>query len=173
MVASASFIAIRFGGQLVGIQMGFSLAQVFDPVARQEVPLVGKLQESLCVLLFLILDGHHILLRGLGFSVQKIGPGGFPDPYLLFDTVLSVGGSVFLLALQVGAPVLAALFLTDAALGFVARTVPQMNIFLIGIPIKIAAGLLFLVVITPLFGSLVRVHTLRLESQFLAILAGM
>lgn len=171
--ASALFAGIQFAGHLVGVQIGFSIAEVFDPQSSQQAPLIGRMQELFAVLLFLILDGHHILLSALGVSLQKVPPGAFPAPPALLASVTMIGSSVFLLAIQVGGPVVAALFLTDTALGFVARAVPQMNIFLVGLPVKIAGGLVLLAVTAPLFAAALEPYTRALEGQILAIMAGM
>ena len=144
LVAGVAFAAIRFSGFLIGVQMGFSLSTVFDPASGQQMPIVGRLQELFAVLIFLVLDGHHILLRALGFSLERVAPGGFMAVEDLPAVIAPIGAAVFFLALQVGAPVLAALFLTDTALGFVARSVPQMNVFLVGIPAKIGVGIALL-----------------------------
>ncbi|MCA9729072.1 MAG: flagellar biosynthetic protein FliR [Candidatus Eisenbacteria bacterium] len=172
-VAGALFAGVQFAGHLAGIQMGFSVAQVFDPNNNEQMPLVGRLQELFAALLFLLLDGHHILLSALSVSLQKVPPGHLPAPPALLASVTMVGSAVFLLAIQVGGPVVAALFLTDAALGFVARAVPQMNIFLVGLPVKIAGGLALLAVTAPLFGAAIGPYTRALEGQLLALLAGM
>jgi flagellar biosynthetic protein FliR len=173
VVASALFAGIAFAGQLAGIQMGFAIAQVFDPNSSQQMPLIGRMQELFAVMIFLLLDGHHILLSALGLSLRTVPPGSLPDGSGLLAAVAMVGTSVFLLAILVGGPVVAALFLTDTALGFVARAVPQMNIFLVGLPVKIAGGLALLAVTAPHFGASLRPYTRALERQVLAILAGM
>lgn len=172
VVAGLTFVAIRFAGALIGIQMGIAMAGLFDPQSGQDMPLLGRFQELFAMVLFLVLDGHHILLRALAVSLHRVGPGGFPDGPDLAAVTVALGSSVFMLAIQVGAPIVAALFLTDAALGFVARAVPQMNVFLIGIPAKIAVGLIFLLVSAPLVGLFVKVQVGRMEMQLLALLSG-
>jgi flagellar biosynthetic protein FliR len=173
LVAGVVFAGISFAGELVGLQMGFAIANVFDPVGSEQVPLLGRMQELMAVFLFLLADGHHIFLRGLSISLERVPPGGFVDLAALPAYLLPMGASIFFIALQVGAPILAALFLTDAALGFVARAVPQMNIFLVGIPVKIFVGMLFLTIATPLLASLLRIYSNQMETRLLAILGGM
>lgn len=172
LVAGVAFVAIRFAGSLIGVQMGIAVAGLFDPASGEETGILERFQHVFAVLLFLALDGHHILLRALALSLQRVGPGGFPDGPDLVAVVGALGSAIFLLALQVGAPILAALFLTDAALGFVARAVPQMNVFFIGIPAKIAVGIVFLVISAPLMGLFVRLQVERMEGQLLTFLAG-
>ena len=113
-----------------------------------------------------------MLLRALAFSLDRVPPGGgLPLPELAY-AILSMAGTMFVVTIQVGAPILGAMFLTDAALGFVARAVPQMNVFLVGIPAKIAIGIVLLVVTAPLFARLVNWHFSHLEGKLLSLLGG-
>ena len=82
-------------------------------------------------------------------------------------------GAMFGTVIQVGAPIPGAMFLTDAALGFVARAVPQMNVFIVGIPVKIAAGMVLLVVTAPLFSRLLLLQFGRMDQQLRSVLRGM
>lgn len=173
LVSAVVFAGIRFGGQLIGVQMGFSMANVIDPAGSGEVPLIGRFQELLAVTVFLAANGHHLLLQGLSYSFDAVPPGGFPALASLPALLVPLGASVFFVAIQVGAPVIGALFLTDTALGFVARAVPQMNVFLVGLPVKILVGMFFLVVTAPLFGALLTNYSSRMVGQMVAILAGM
>ncbi len=167
------FVAVRMAGSLMGVQMGFSIANIFDPKTRTEVSLIGEVQELLAVFLFLLVNGHHLFFRALSTSLEVVPPGGALDLARLSGTLLPMAGTVFLTTVQVGAPILGALFLTDAALGFVARAVPQMNVFIVGIPIKIGVGMTLLVVTAPLFARFLTLHFSRVEGHLLAILHGM
>lgn len=167
------FVSVRMAGNLMGIQMGFSIVNIFDPKTRTEVSLIGEMQEFLAVFLFLLVNGHHLFFRALSTSLDLVPPGASLDLARLSWTLIPMAGTVFLTTVQVGAPILGALFLTDAALGFVARAVPQMNVFIIGIPIKIGIGMSLLVVTAPLFARFLTIHFSRIEGQLLAILHGM
>lgn len=173
LTASLVFLGVRASGSLLGIQMGFSFANVIDPNTSTEVSVLAEMQELLAVFLFLLVDGHHLLFRALSFSLERVPPGGAVDAARLCGAILPMAGTVFQATLQIGAPVLGALFLTDAALGFVARAVPQMNVFIVGIPVKIAAGLLLLVVTAPLFARLLQWQFAAMEGRLHAVLLGM
>lgn len=173
IAASLVFMGIRIAGNLIGIQMGFSIVNVFDPNTASETSIIGQLQELMAVFLFLLVDGHHLLLRALAFSLERVPPGGGLDPSALAGALLPMAGTMFVTAIQVGAPMLSALFLTDAALGFVARAVPQMNVFIVGIPVKIGVGILLLVVTAPLFARLLTWHFGLMEGQLTSLLGGM
>jgi flagellar biosynthesis protein FliR len=172
IAASLVFVGVRMAGNLLGIQMGFSIVNVFDPNTASEVSLIGQIQELLAVFLFLLVDGHHFLLRALSFSLERVPPGGGLSASVLAGALLPMAGTMFVTTLQVGAPVLGALFLTDAALGFVARAVPQMNVFIVGIPVKIGVGILLLIATAPLFARLMTWHFSVLEGQLLTLLGG-
>jgi flagellar biosynthetic protein FliR len=172
LVASLVFEGIRMAGNLLGIQMGLSIVNVFDPSSSSEVSLIGEMQQLLAVFLFLLVDGHHLFLRALAFSLERVAPGGGLSPAGMAGALLPMAGTMFLVAVQVAAPILGALFLTDAALGFVARAVPQMNVFIVGIPVKIGVGIVLLVATAPLFARLVSWHFGRIEGQLLTFLAG-
>jgi flagellar biosynthetic protein FliR len=173
LAASFVFHGVRMAGSLLGIQMGFSIVNVFDPSSGGETSLVGEMQQMLAVLLFLLADGHHLLLRALAFSLEKVPPGGALQVSTLAAALVPMGATMFTTMIQVGAPILGALFLTDAALGFVARAVPQMNVFIVGIPVKIGVGIVLLVVTAPLFARLLEWHFGRMEGQLLTLLGGM
>jgi flagellar biosynthetic protein FliR len=173
IVSSFVFMAVRMAGSLMGIQMGFSIANVYDPSTSSEISLIAQMQELLAVFLFLLVDGHHLFLRALAFSLERVPPGPGVHLNTLIGAVVPMAGVMFLTTVQVGAPVLGALFLTDAALGFVARAVPQMNVFIVGIPVKIGVGIVLLVVTAPLFARLLSWHFGQIEGQLLSLLAGM
>jgi flagellar biosynthesis protein FliR len=173
LTSSFIFAGIRMAGNLLGIQMGFSIANVLDPNTATETSLVAELYAALALVLFVLTDGHHIFLRALAFSLQRVPPGGGLAIPALVGTLLPMAGSMFLICIQVGAPILGALFLADAALGFVARAVPQMNVFIVGIPAKIGLGLVLVVVTAPLFAHLLTVYLSRLQGQLSTLLAGM
>jgi flagellar biosynthetic protein FliR len=158
---------------LIGVQMGFGIVNVLDPREGQQVPLLSRLYDLIAVLLFLLMNGHHLLIRALGLSVRAMPLGGVQIGPGVAEQLLGLAGSIFVVALAVGAPLIAVLFLTDAAMGFVARTVPQMNIFIVGFPVKIALGMLGIALTLPFFVRTIDRLMSNLETDLLALLAGM
>jgi flagellar biosynthetic protein FliR len=138
------FMAAQFAGEIVGVQMGLAAAGLYDPSTQETVGVNGRFYHFIALLLFLSLDLHHPFLRGLGssFTLLPVGETTLAPASFLHWGQLS--SQVFALALRLAMPVLAALLLLDLALGFLSRLVPQMNIFLVGFPLKIAAGLVVL-----------------------------
>lgn len=158
------FVAIQFAGQLAGLQMGFGIVNVIDPQSSNQVSIIGQFLNILAILLLLTLDGHHMILSGLVTSFETIPLGGVSFQDGLMFKLMDLTAQVFIIAVKISAPILMALFLVTAAMGVLARTVPQMNVFLIGFPLQIGVGLAALVIVLPLFSVLVErllVHTNR------------
>ena len=171
--ASLPFISIRVGASLLGIQMGFGIVNVMDPSHGGQSPIIARFYEIAALMAFLLLNGHHLLLRALGLSLRAIPIGGASLSLSVAGQLLAMAGSLFVLALAVGGPLVAVLFLTDAAMGFVARTVPQMNIFIVGFPIKIGLGLFGIAVTLPIFFRTIERILPGLERDLLTLLSGM
>jgi flagellar biosynthetic protein FliR len=161
----AAFGVFSLAGKMVDIQSGFGLASVFDPVTRASSPIFSQMLNLLALTIFFALDGHHAFLRGVAFSLQQWPPGSYlqakPDgtgTLLPLVPVLRQFGLMFSLALSLVAPVLFALFLVDAALALISRVLPQMNILVIGVPIKVVVGFvifaLALAVFLPVMGKI-------------------
>ncbi len=158
------FVAIQFAGQLAGLQMGFGIVNVIDPQSSNQVSIIGQFLNILAILLLLTLDGHHMILSGLVTSFETIPLGGVSFQDGLMFKLMDLTAQVFIIAVKISAPILMALFLVTAAMGVLARTVPQMNVFLIGFPLQIGVGLAALVIALPLFSVFFErllVHTNR------------
>jgi flagellar biosynthetic protein FliR len=138
------FAGIQLAGQLAGYQMGLAIANVMDPTTSEQVPILSQYTYLMALLIFLTTNAHHWFLRALVESFRLVPPCGFRYSNSIMEQLVSLGGNIFVIAIQVGAPVIAALLLTSVAFGLIARTVPQMNVFIVAMPLKIAVGLLFL-----------------------------
>lgn len=139
------FAGIQMAGNLVAIQMGFGMATVIDPQTQAQNTFLSELLVIFATLLFLVVNGHHVILRLLAQSFQEVPlAAGISLPGSLFAYVPGLGRLMYNLALQLLAPVLALLFLTQVCLGLVARAVPQIQVMIVGFPLTIALGLFFL-----------------------------
>ncbi|PID81076.1 flagellar biosynthetic protein FliR [bacterium DOLZORAL124_64_63] len=165
------FAGVQLAGQLAGFQMGFAIVNVMDPVSSSQMSITGQILNIFSLLAFVMLDMHHAVIRVvvLGFSIAPPGtwsPG--PGAAALMN---AAGAEMFTTALKIGAPVIAALLLTSVAFGLMARTVPQMNIFFVAMPMKILVGLFFMALsltyfwpaLDPLFYGMIR-RMLRLSA---------
>ena len=139
------FAGIEMAGNLVAVQMGFGMATVLDPQTQAQNTLLAQLLVLVATLIFLTINGHHALLRLLAQSYQEVPmQTSVSLPASLFAYVPNLGRLMFNLAVQLLAPVLALLFLTQVALGLVARAVPQIQVMIVGFPLTIAIGFIFL-----------------------------
>jgi flagellar biosynthetic protein FliR len=142
---------IQMAGEIVGVQMGFGVARVVDPGFQSQISIVAEFQVFLMLLFYLALDGHHFLLRGLFQSYQSIPISKTLMNGNVGNHVVNIAAGMFRSAVKIGAPVIATLLLTNMALGLIARTVPQMNVFIIGLPLRLIVGFLGLILTVTLF----------------------
>lgn len=147
------FAGIQIAGQLAGYQMGLAIANVMDPSSSQQLPILSQFNQLFAMLLLLATNAHHVFLRALVESYRLVPPFGFHFSHSLMQHLVDLAGKMFVVAIQVGAPIIAALLLTSVAFGLIARTVPQMNVFIVAMPLKIGVGLLFLGFSLPYFSS--------------------
>lgn len=156
LAVSLIFVGLQLAGNLAGYQMGLALARVMDPSANEQIPLLAQFYQMFALLVFLSLNAHHWFLRALAESYQLVPPFGFHFSSSLMDQLVSLAGNMFVIAIKVGAPVIAAMLLTSIAFGLVARTVPQMNVFIVAMPLKIGVGLFFIGVGLPYLSSFLK-----------------
>lgn len=139
----AAFAAFGLAGQILDLQIGYGAGQVFDPVTRRDTPIIGAIMSSFAVVAFFAVDGHHAFLRGIAFSVQQMPPGAV-DLHLAPAAVVRQFGAMFSLAVAMAAPVMFTLLLIEAGLAVLSRMLPQMNVYFVGLPLKLLVGLLTL-----------------------------
>jgi flagellar biosynthetic protein FliR len=138
------FAGVQLAGQLAGYQMGLALANVMDPSSSQQVPLLAQFYNLFALLVFISINAHYWFIRALAHSYHTVPPLNVNFGGSLLEQLVRMSGNMFVIGIQVGAPIIAALLITSVAFGLVARTVPQMNVFIVAMPLKIGVGLLFL-----------------------------
>ncbi|QJW85937.1 flagellar biosynthetic protein FliR [Ramlibacter terrae] len=139
-----AFAGFAVAGRLIDVQVGFGIAQVFDPVSRMQVPILTSVFMLFGVLLFFPVDGHHALLRGIAYSLERFPLGAPWSIDTAAGPVLKQASGLFTLGFALAAPIVLSLLLVEFALGVIARNLPQVNMFVLGIPVKIIVGLLAL-----------------------------
>ncbi|UED77359.1 flagellar biosynthetic protein FliR [Brevibacillus sp. DP1.3A] len=153
-ICEMMFIAIQVAGGLMDMQMGLAMANVIDPKTGTYIPVTGNFKNILAVLYFFSIDGHHMLIRGVISSYQVIPVdimwAAFGSENVMM-TAIKTFQTMFTSAFMIAAPIVVALFLVDLSLGIIAKSVPQFNIFVVGLPIKLLAGFLLLIVVMPAF----------------------
>jgi flagellar biosynthesis protein FliR len=138
------FEGMQLAGQIVGGQMGFSLANIIDPQTQVDTPVMGAFQQTIAMLIFLQLDIHHSILRALARSLQFLPVGQFTLTSPLTAQFLQAAGAIWILGLRIAGPVLAATLLVDVALGFLAKASPSFPALVIGLSLKTIVGLVVL-----------------------------
>ncbi len=145
------FSAVQVGASLIDTSIGFSMANIIDPLNNAQASVLGSFYSLVATLAFLAVNGHHWLLAGFKRSYDTIALGATPDIEQMMSNLFLTFGSLFAMAFQIAAPVLITLLLVDVVLGIVARVVPQMNVFFVGIPLKIGVGLIAVIIGLPTF----------------------
>lgn len=168
--ATLVFTAIRIAGELLDLQMGFAMASLFDPATGTRTTLIGEYLYIVAILLFFALDGHHSLLLLLQKSYEVVPPSGAVFQLRMVDSILGLFSTMFALGFKIAAPLIAVLFISDLSLGFVSKTVPQLNVFIMGFPLKVGFGMLTLIVFIPLFVSLVGSLLSQMQKDLLQVM---
>lgn len=168
-VAQLLFTAVEFGGTIIGYQMGFAVANVFDPQTQRQISLMSQFQNVLAILIFLSLDIDHLFLRAIVDSyrmlpVGHLNLGGGAIPYLMH-----LGGDMFSLGIKFSAPVLAVLMLSGLVLGVMSRIFPQLNVFMLSFPINIGASFLVIGLTLGLMTSLLGRELHGLAAKFVEL----
>lgn len=149
-VAFLVFVGIQFAGEVMDLEVGFSIVNVINPLTSQNVSVLGEFQLALSSLIYLISNAHHFLFQGLAGSFNLVPlPYATISPALNTD-VLTFFGQAFLMVFQIAGPIAVALFLTNIGLALMARVAPQLNIFAVGFPLQIMIGLTMMVISLPL-----------------------
>ncbi|PKK84415.1 MAG: flagellar type III secretion system protein FliR [candidate division Zixibacteria bacterium HGW-Zixibacteria-1] len=170
LLFSLLFVGVRMAGNIVGYQIGLIIANVLDPETNSQTSVIGEFWYVMAVLIFLTIDGHHAILSAFSDSYKLVPVGVFNFTGPAGEQLIRVSAYVFTIAVKLAAPVMITLFLTEVALGVVARTVPQMNIFIVGIPVKIGIGLFILAAALPVFRYMIEKTVYFLDGEVTKIL---
>ncbi|MFN4330294.1 MAG: flagellar biosynthetic protein FliR [Limnobacter sp.] len=146
------FAAFEMAGDLLGLQMGLAFSMFVDPVRGGQTPLIGSFLGVLASLVFLVIDGHLLVIAAVVNSFELIPIGSNLD-VVNPQNIASAGSIMFMLALQIALPVLTAVLICNIVLGMLARAAPQLNIMSIGFSITIGMGLWVLLMGLPYFIS--------------------
>ena len=134
------FGAFHFGGRILDVQMGFGVATLIDPATNTQAPLIGTFLSMLAVIIFVSAGGLNLLIEGIAYSLNIL-PIGSSIWQLELSTIVTQFGAMFVFSLMIIAPAMIAILLLDIGIAVMARTMPQVNVFIISLPIKIFLGL--------------------------------
>lgn len=170
LVARLIFTAVEFGATVIGYQMGFAAAEVFDPQNQRQVALISQFQNIFAILIFLAINGHHLFLQTAIRSYELLPPGqldlsGQAVPYLM-----ELASHMFSIGVQFSAPVLAVLLLSGLILGVLARVFPQLNVFLLSFPINIGTAFIVIALTLSMVSVLIRREFDILGERFVLLL---
>lgn len=142
-IANLLFVALQSAGELIDAQMGLSVATALDPSIGQVISIVGRLVMFVSLIVFLELDGHHLVLSGFqqSFTALPAGQAANFTPYNLVAQFAGLGGALWLTAVKLAIPAILLIFLADFTFGIVSRVAPQVNVFMLGFQVKPLLGL--------------------------------
>jgi flagellar biosynthetic protein FliR len=143
-ISYAIISAMYVAGQLIDMRIGFGMVNVFDPVSNVQIPITADFYIVLTTLFMLVTDGHHLLIHALAQSYRKLPLGALSFTGPLLEQMIRLMGAVFDLGFRIAMPVTVAIMVTDMALGIISKSVPQMNVFMLGMPVKILLGLVMI-----------------------------
>lgn len=170
MVGRLLFAAVQLAGEMAGVQMGLGMANVIDPQSEQQISIIAQVEYVFAAMVFLALDAHHIVIQAMVHSYTILTPGAVELGTDLAREIVSLSAGMFVVGFQLGAPLIVALFIANLIMGFMARAVPQMNIFVVGFPLSIMLGLILLMVGMPFFIQAVRVLFEMFDDQVMQVL---
>jgi flagellar biosynthetic protein FliR len=151
-VANLLFAAVSIAGEMADLQSGLAFASLVDPANEERTAIIGQIQMMIAWLVFLAVNGHHVLLRGMSqsFTLLPLGAAALPPSPA---GMLSLVSRTFVTAIQIGAPVLGSVLVADIALGLLSRAMPQANLLAVGFPIKMLAAFAIITLSLPVLVS--------------------
>ncbi len=165
------FAAVEFAGAIIGYQMGFSIVNVVDPQSDTQVSIISSFESILTTLLFVTVNAHHLFIRIIATSYEKLPIASFLFSKGKIEVLLQLSSNVFILGLQLSAPFLILLFLANLVMGLMARSIPQLNIFIVGFPFTIGFGFILLIVGSRYFGDALLLQFNTMGHQLSALLS--
>lgn len=143
--------AVNMAGKIMDMQVGFAVVQMMDPTTQQQSGMIGTFLYNLTIIYFVITNGHHVILGALAESFRII-----PIDSMVWNTSLpqlinDLTAAIFMNGMKIAMPVTFAILLTNVGMGILARTMPQMNIFVVGIPLQLTIGTTMLSMILPFY----------------------
>jgi flagellar biosynthetic protein FliR len=163
------FTAVEMAGDIIGMQMGLGFASFYDPVNSTQTQVIAQFLGIIAALAFLSLNGHLYMLSALAESFQAFPISTSLPSANAMHTLALWGGSIFAHALQLSLPLIAALLITNLALGILTRSAPQLNIFAIGFPITLVVGFATLMLTLPYLAPLLETFMQAGQDTMLSI----
>jgi flagellar biosynthetic protein FliR len=164
------FSAIYLAGQLIDMQIGFGMVNVLDPISNIQVPITSNFYFILGMLVFLAINGQHVLIKALFESYNYVQLGSAVLNKSILEDVIRIFGGMFITGFKIAAPITAAILISDVALGILSKTVPQLNVFVVGMPFKIILGIVVMMISVPAFVMLLKMLFNNMNSEMYNLL---
>ncbi|HRF91638.1 MAG TPA: flagellar biosynthetic protein FliR, partial [Desulfobacter postgatei] len=164
------FAGVQMAGELIGFQVGFSMINVMDPQSGENVSIMDQIGYWVCLIIFLVLNGHHIIIMSMIDSFELVPVGGFVMHAAIPPRVMDVAAGLFVDAVKISAPVIAVLTFVNTGFGLVAKFSPQTNVMIVAFPVKIVVGLIFFAMTLPIIAIVTRDYIEPCRKLFLALL---
>ena len=168
-LAQLVFMAAEFAGSLIGYQMGFAAANVFDPTTQRQVALISQFQGVFAILVFLALDVHHLFMRAIVASFEMLPPGSLNLSGGAIPMIMEVANHSLILSIQMVAPIIALLMMANLTLGIMARVFPQLNVFMLSFPINIGVSFIVMGMTIGIFVTMLSKEFSELADRFLQL----
>ena len=172
-VVTLVFAAIQVGGQIMDMQSGFGMMNVFNPAMETQFPIFGFFLFIIAVLYLLTINGHHTMIRALVATYQHIPVGGFAPHRELMAEAALWGRAMFVDGVMIAAPLAAAMLLAYSTMGLLGRVVPQIHLFVVGFPITIATGLFLMAFVLGVYVRLLDGMLFRTFQSLETLIRGM
>lgn len=164
------FYAVSFAGSLIGFDIGLSMSQILNPVDGMGSNVIEETIYLLAILIFFAIDGHHHLIRALVYSFTLVPLGTYALNKTVYDSIIMMTASVFVIAVKIASPILVSYFLINIGEGILSRIIPQMQVFFVTYPIKLGIGFLMLATLTPLYVYLIRGYLYDFENRLFELI---
>lgn len=168
-IAQLIFMAAEFAGAIIGYQMGFAMANVFDPTTQQQVALISQFQGIFAILLFLSLNIHHFFLEAMVASFTLLPPGYLNLTGGAIPMLVELSNNALILSIRLVAPIIALLILVNMTLGFMTRIFPQLNVFMLSFPLKIGISFIVMGMTFGVFAAILQGEFAALPERFLRL----
>jgi flagellar biosynthetic protein FliR len=167
------FAGVQMAGHIIGLDMGFAMATFFDSSSNANLPVLSMMMYYMTFLIYILINGHHYLLGAIFYSYEVIPFDAWQMTGKTAQNMISLVGDVFMISLQVAAPVFITLFVTSISLAFISKIVPQLNIFVVAFQLKILIGLMMLLTVFPIIISIFRNIFMNFERNVIRLIETM
>ena len=151
LVAFITLSAVNLAGKIMDMQVGFAVVSMMDPTTQQQIGLIGNFLYNLTTIFFVITNGHYMIISALAESFSIIPPDSMVWSQTLPQIMIDLTAGIWLNGMKIAMPVTFAILLTNVGMGILARTMPQMNIFVVGIPMHLMIGTTMLAMMLPFY----------------------